>query len=206
MPAGGPLPGRAAKGTRTRTPLVKCRGVYDIPTRGGAAGRERQWIAVPPPWRADRTRVKHPIVNEDEPRMNSNRHEDRWTSLTATTSRDEAPRERGRLARTTLAQPRPSPPPGPTGNGARALFHPGPCGSRRQGGRAPHHGETERPPNAEDAGGTPALPEGRLSRVSSWITFFRLFQARCLIRCVTDLVGVAQKVQTGHWACGCLEL
>ena len=35
-----------------------------------------------------------------------------------------------------LAQPRPSPPPGSTGNGARTLLRPGPCRTRRQGGRA----------------------------------------------------------------------
>ena len=48
-------------------------------------------------------------------------------------------------------------------NGATIPLQPSP-GSRscRQGGRVPHHGETERPPNAEDAGETPALPEGRL--------------------------------------------
>ena len=71
-------------------------------------------------------------------------------------------RERGRPARTTLAQPHPSLPPGSTGNGATIPLRPSPRGSRRQGGRAPHHGETERPPNAEDAGETPALPVGRL--------------------------------------------
>ena len=103
--------------------------------------------------------VKHPIVNRGEPRMNTNRHEFQWTSLAATPSREEG-RERGRPARTTLAQPHPSPPPGSTGNGARIPLQPSPWGSRRQGGRVPHHGETERPPNAEDAGGTPALPGG----------------------------------------------
>ena len=108
-------------------------------------------------------------------------------------------RERGRLARTTLAQPHPSLPPGSTGNGATIPLQSSPWGSCRQGGRVPHPGETERPPNAEDAGGTPALPEGRLLpsfllreealalpmrqsrsascpfvvlRVSSWITLF----------------------------------
>ena len=72
------------------------------------------------------------------------------------------PRERGRPARTTLAQPHPSLPPGSTGNGARIPLQPSPGVCCRQGGRVPLHGETERPPNAEDAGGTPALPEGRL--------------------------------------------
>ncbi len=117
--------------------------------------------APPLPCRADHTRVKHPSVNKDEPRMNTNRHEDRWTCLAATTSREEG-RERGRPARTTLAQPRPSPPPGSTGNGARTLHRPAPWGSRRQGGRLPHYGETERLPNAENAGETPALPGGVL--------------------------------------------
>ena len=105
--------------------------------------------------------VKHPIVNKDEPRMNTNGHEDRWTCLPATPSWDEG-RERGRPARKTLAQPRSCLLPGSTGNGARTLLQLAPCRSRRQGGRAPHHGETERPPNAENAGETPALPEGRL--------------------------------------------
>ncbi len=91
----------------------------------------------------------------------TNEHEDQWTCLAATPSREEG-RERGRPARTTLARLHPSPPPGSTGNGATIPLQPSPGRSRRQGGRAPHHGETERPPNAEDAGETPALPEGRL--------------------------------------------
>ena len=40
--------------------------------------------------------------------------------------------------------PIPSPPPGSTGNGARTLLWPGPCGSRREGGRVPHRRGTER--------------------------------------------------------------
>ncbi len=52
--------------------------------------------------------------------------------------------------------------PGSTGNGATIPLQSSPCGSRRQGGRLQHHGETERQPNPEDAGETPALPEGRL--------------------------------------------
>ncbi len=159
--------------------------------------------APPLPCRADHPRVKHPSVNKDEPRMNTNRHKDRWTCLAATPSREEAPRERGRPARTTLAQPRPSPRPDSTGNGATISLQPSPGRSRRQGGRVPHHGKAERPPNAENAGETPALPEGRLLpsfllreealplpmrqrrsascafvvlRVSSWIPLFCLFQ------------------------------
>ena len=94
--------------------------------------------------------------------MNTNRHKYRWTCLAATPSREEATRERGRLARTTLARPHPSLGPGSTGNGATILLQPSPGGSRRQRGRVPHRRETERPPNPEDAGETPALPEGRL--------------------------------------------
>ena len=59
-----------------------------------------------------------------------------------------------------LAQPRPSPPPGWTGNGAGALLGPGSCCSRRHGSRVPHRRETERHATAVHAGGTPALPGG----------------------------------------------
>ena len=59
-----------------------------------------------------------------------------------------------------LAQAHQSPRPGSTGNGARILLRPGPCGSRRQGGRVPHRGETERQATEVHAGGTPALPGG----------------------------------------------
>ena len=59
-----------------------------------------------------------------------------------------------------LAQPRPSPPPESTGSGALPLLRPGPCGSRRQGGRLQHRRETERQPKGQHAGGTPALPGG----------------------------------------------
>ena len=57
-----------------------------------------------------------------------------------------------------LSQLRPSPPPESTGSGALPLLRPGPCGSRRQGGRLQHRRETERQPKGEHAGGTPALP------------------------------------------------
>ena len=48
---------------------------------------------VPPPPlhnSADPSRVKQPIEFEDEPRMNTNRYEYRWTSFAATTSRNAA--------------------------------------------------------------------------------------------------------------------
>ena len=59
-----------------------------------------------------------------------------------------------------LPQLRPSPPPESTGSGALPLLRPGPCGSRRQGGRLQHRRETERQPKGQHAGGTPALPGG----------------------------------------------
>ena len=51
-----------------------------------------QWLVVSraPPFGADHSRVKLPISFKDEPRMNTNRHEYRWTSLAATPSRNEA--------------------------------------------------------------------------------------------------------------------
>ena len=57
-----------------------------------------------------------------------------------------------------LPQLQPSPPPESTGSGALPLLRPGPCGSRRQGGRLQHRRETERQPKGQHAGGTPALP------------------------------------------------
>ena len=57
-----------------------------------------------------------------------------------------------------LSQLQPSPPPESTGSGALPLLRPGPCGSRRQGGRLQHRRETERQPKGQHAGGTPALP------------------------------------------------
>ena len=59
-----------------------------------------------------------------------------------------------------LPRLRPSPPPETTGSGALPLLRPGPCGSRRQGGRLQHRRETERQPKGQHAGGTPALPGG----------------------------------------------
>ncbi len=59
-----------------------------------------------------------------------------------------------------LPQLQPSPPTQSTGSGALPLLRPGPCGSRRQGGRLQHRRETERQPKGQHAGGTPALPGG----------------------------------------------
>ena len=73
-------------------------------------------------------------------------------------------RERGRPARTTLARPHPTPRPGSTGNGPRTLLRPSPCRTRRQGGRVPHRGKTERQATGMHAGGTPALPRGAFSQ------------------------------------------
>ena len=64
-----------------------------------------------------------------------------------------------------LPQLRPSPPPESTGSGALPLLRPGPCGSRRAGGRLQHRRETERQPKGQHAGGTPALPGGAVPMV-----------------------------------------
>ena len=150
-------------GRRKGLKILRRTSSVPVRLRSRAPIVQRRWrIAAPPPCWADPARVKHPIVNKGELRMNANRHEYGWTCLAAMTSRKEAHRERGRPARTTLARPHPSLPPGSTGNGATIPLQPSPGRSCRQGGRVPHHGETERPPNAEDAGETPALPEGRL--------------------------------------------
>ena len=66
-----------------------------------------------------------------------------------------------------LAQPRPSPPLGSTGNGARALLRPGRCGSRPQGGCLQHRTGAQRQPKGQDAGGTPALPGSHHPMTSS---------------------------------------
>ncbi len=50
--------------------------------------------------------------------------------------------------------------PGSTGNGPTIPLGPSPCGSRRQGDRAPYRRKTERHATGVHAGGTPALPEG----------------------------------------------
>ena len=118
---------------------------------------------------------KQPFVNEDEPPMNTNRHEDRWTSFndnwrqnaSALLSRwcdpvmgGSPPGSAGVPPAQILPQLQPSPPPESTGSGALPLLRPGPCGSRRQGGRLQHRRETERQPKGQHAGGTPALPGG----------------------------------------------
>ena len=101
------------------------------------------------------------------------RHEDRWTSFndnwrqnaSALLSRwcdpvmgGSAPGSAGVPPAQILPQLRPSPPPESTGSGALPLLRPGPCGSRRPGGRLQHRRETERQPKGQHAGGTPALP------------------------------------------------
>ena len=68
------------------------------------------------------------------------------------------PGERGRPARTTLARPHPSLPPGSTGNRASPLLGSSPCRSRREGGGVRHRRETERHRTGVHAGETPALP------------------------------------------------
>ena len=124
---------------------------------------------------ADHSEEKQPIVNEDEPRMNTNRHEYKWTSFNDMRRQNASaifypwcdevmggspPGSAGVPPAPSLAQPRPSPPPESTGSGALPLLRPGPCGSPRQGGRLQHRRETERQPKGQHAGGTPALPGG----------------------------------------------
>ena len=124
---------------------------------------------------AHHSEEKQPFVNEDEPPMNTNRQEDRWTcfndnwrqNASALLSRwrdpvmgGSPPGSAGVPPAQILPQLRPSPPPETTGSGALPLLRPGPCGSRRQGGRLQHRRETERQPKGQHAGGTPALPGG----------------------------------------------
>ena len=73
-----------------------------------------------------------------------------------------------------LPQLQPSPPPESTGSGALPLLRPGPCGSRRQGGRLQHRRETERQPKGQHAGGTPALPGGVVPMVRWGVSGGRL--------------------------------
>ena len=116
---------------------------------------------------------KQPFVNEDEPPMDTNRHEDRWTSFNDNWRQNTSallcrwcdpvmggspPGSAGVPPAQILPQLQPSPPPESTGSGALPLLRPGPCGSRRQGGRLQHRRETERQPKGQHAGGTPALP------------------------------------------------
>ena len=123
--------------------------------------------------RSHHSEGKQPFVNEDEPPMNTNRHEDRWTSFndnwrqnaSALLSRwcdpvmgGSPPGSAGVPPAQILPQLQPPPPPESTGSGALPLLRPGPCGSRRQGGRLQHRRETERQPKGQHAGGTPALP------------------------------------------------
>ena len=113
---------------------------------------------------------KRLIVHEDEPRIDTNRPEDRWTCfndkgyqnasamLCSCACTNSLPGSAGVPPAQGLAQPRPSPPLGSTGNGAMALLRPGRWGSRRQGGRLQHCTEAQRQPQGQHAGGTPALP------------------------------------------------
>ena len=138
---------------------------------------------------ADHSEGKQPFVNEDEPPMDTNRHEDRWTSFNdnwrqnafALLSRwcdpvmgGSPPGSAGVPPAQILPQLRPSPPPESTGSGALPLLRPGPCGSRRQGGRLQHRRETERQPKGQHAGGTPALPGGVVPMVRWGVSGGRL--------------------------------
>ena len=131
---------------------------------------------APAPDRADHSRKNgrwFMKTNHEWTRINTNRPEDRWTSFnhkrrqnaSALLSRwcdpvmgGSPPGSAGVPPAQILPQLQPSPPPESTGSGALPLLRPGPCGSRRQGGRLQHRRETERQPKGQHAGGTPALP------------------------------------------------
>ena len=132
----------------------------------------RLFQAAPTPCRADHTRVKQPLVNNGEPRMNTNRHEDPWASLAATTSWEEAlpgarasrPHNTGtaspvsstrldRQRRQDSASAEPTP--------FRAAGSPG---AISQGNRAARNGSA--------CGRDARAPGGRLSRGSWWIPLF----------------------------------
>ena len=112
-------------------------------------------------------------TNHEWTRINTNRPEDGWTSFNGKRRQNASallsrwcdhvmggspPGSAGVPPAQILPQLRPSPPPESTGSGALPLLRPGPCGSRRQGGRLQHRRETERQPKGQHAGGTPALP------------------------------------------------
>ena len=129
-----------------------------------------------PPWRPDHSRKNSRSLmktNHEWTRINTNRPEDKWTcfndkrhqNASALLSRwcdpvmgGSPPGSAGVPPAQILPQLQPSPPPESTGSGALPLLRPGPCGSRRQGGRLQHRRETERQPKGQHAGGTPALP------------------------------------------------
>ena len=120
-----------------------------------------------PSRRSDHSRRTLEIVFKVEPRMNTNRHKYRWTLLCCDDFMGRIPPgSAGVPPAQFFPQPRSSPPPGSTGNGARTLLRPSPCRSRRQGGRVPHRRETERHATGVHAGGTPALPGGATSNHS----------------------------------------
>ena len=128
-------------------------------------------------------------TNHQWTRINTNRPEDRWTcfndnwrqNASALLSRwcdpvmgGSPPGSAGVPPAQILPQLRPSPPPESTGSGALPLLRPGPCGSRRQGGRLQHRRETERQPKGQHAGGTPALPGGVVPMVRWGVSGGRL--------------------------------
>ena len=174
----GPRPPRRGGSFESETGLFQT-SPAPAPHDGADHSRVKQvlfQISPPPPHDgAHYSEEKQPFVNEDEPPMNTNRHEDRWTSFndnwhqnaSALLSRwcdpvmgGSPPGSAGVPPAQILPQLQPSPPPESTGSGALPLLRPGSCGSRRQGGRLQHRRETERQPKGQHAGGTPALPGG----------------------------------------------
>ena len=125
-------------------------------------------VSPAPSWGADQWMKKLPVVVEEQPRINTNGHEYRWSSFGVTTSGDEA-RPGARASR-----------PHKTWHSLGQLLHAarpaaaaGRCFGRahavaagRVAGRVPHRRETERDATGVHAGGTPALPGGASSHPS----------------------------------------
>ena len=123
--------------------------------------------------------------------MDTNRHEDRWTSFNDKRNQNASallsrwcdhviggspPGSAGVPPAQILPQLQPSPPPESTGNGALPLLRPGRCGSRPQGGCLQHRTEAQPRPKGQDAGGTPALPGDAVPAVPWGVSGGRLLR------------------------------
>ena len=136
---------------------------------------------------------KRPIVNEDEPRMDTNRHRRRdgppsttsgtkmllpFGALGVTMSWDDGfpgarasrphndgfPGARASRPHQAWHSLGPSPPLGSTGNGAMGLLRPGRCCSRRKGGCLQHRTEAQRRPQGTGCGRDARAPRRCTSR------------------------------------------
>ena len=172
----------AVSGKNPVHPVHRCESkIYPCLTmnRFPATRRRRlfQVSRAPPPTTVRITQRKNSRssmkTNHQWTQINTNRPEDRWTCFNDNWRQNASallslwcdpvmggspPGSAGVPPAQILPQLRPSPPPESTGSGALPPLRPGPCGSRRQGGRLQHRRETERQPKGQHAGGTPALP------------------------------------------------